>query len=76
MRSLLFKPECLSPLVDELLKLRQKYRANRQWAEADAIRDILYRVNITVEDDKNGSRWQLTSPSEDIQESSKKAGKS
>jgi hypothetical protein len=70
------KAECLSPLVDELLKLRQKYRANRQWAEADAIRDILYRVNITVEDDKNGSRWQLTSLSEDIQESSKKAGKS
>ena len=53
--------ECLTPLVDALLKLRQNFRANKQWAEADAIRDILYRVDITVEDAKNGSRWQLVS---------------
>jgi len=67
--------ECLAPLVDALVKLRQQYRANRQWAEADAIRDILYRVNITVEDAENGSRWQLASPSYDIKEDAKKAGK-
>ena len=53
--------ECLTPLVEALLELRQNFRANKQWAEADAIRDILYRVNITVEDAKDGSRWQLVS---------------
>jgi cysteinyl-tRNA synthetase len=50
--------ECLAPLVEALLELRQKFRANAQWNEADAIRDILQAVNITVEDAKNGSRWR------------------
>ena len=53
--------QCLAPLVDALLRLRQNFRANKKWAEADAIRDILYRVNITVEDTEGGSRWQLAS---------------
>jgi hypothetical protein len=51
--------ECLAPLVEALLDLRQKFRANKQWAEADAIRDTLQSVNITVEDDKNGSQWRV-----------------
>jgi hypothetical protein len=53
--------ECLAPLVAELLELRQTFRANEQWAEADAIRDILRLVNIAVEDAKNGSQWRLES---------------
>ena len=53
--------ECLTPLVEEILELRQKYRANKQWSEADAIRDILSRVNIAVEDAENGVRWQHVS---------------
>jgi len=53
--------ECLQPLVEELLELRQKFRTNRQWAEADAIRDCLSRISITVEDTEDGSRWQLAS---------------
>ena len=53
--------ECLAPLVEALLELRQTFRANDQWTEADAIRNILQAVNITVEDDKNGSRWRLES---------------
>ena len=51
--------ECLTPLVDGLLELRQNFRTKKQWAEADAIRDILNRVKITVEDAENGSRWQV-----------------
>ena len=51
--------ECLSPLVDSLLELRRKFRMNRQWAEADAIRDVLQQVNILVEDNKEGSTWRL-----------------
>ncbi len=53
--------KCLALLVGALLKLRQNFRANKQWAEADEIRDSLYRVNITVEDIEGGSRWQLAS---------------
>jgi len=53
--------ECLAPLVDELLKLRQDLRSNKQWAEADTIRNILEKVNITVEDAKNDSQWRLLS---------------
>jgi len=51
--------ECLSPLVDGLLELRRKFRLNQQWAEADAIREVLQQVNILVEDDKAGSNWRL-----------------
>ncbi len=51
--------EGLSPLVNGLLELRRKFRMNRQWAEADAIRDLLHQVNILVEDDKEGSTWRL-----------------
>jgi hypothetical protein len=50
--------ECLTPLVEALLELRRKFRAKKQWAEADAIRDIFQSVNITVEDAKNGSQWR------------------
>ena len=49
--------KCLSPLVDALLELRQNFRADKQWAAADAIRDILQEANITIEDDKSGSLW-------------------
>ena len=51
--------ECLTPLVEALLELRQTFRANTQWGEADAIRDILQSVNITVEDAQNSSQWRL-----------------
>lgn len=51
--------ECLSPLVEGLLDLRTKFRSNRQWSEADAIRDVLQQVNILVEDDKEGSNWRF-----------------
>jgi peptidase E len=53
--------ECLTPLVEALLELRQTFRANEQWTEADALRDILLLVNITVEDSQNGSEWRLGS---------------
>ena len=51
--------ECLSPLVEALLNLRQEFRTKKQWAEADALRDVLQSVNISVEDTKKGSSWRL-----------------
>ena len=53
------RADCLAPLVDELLQLREKFRQGRQWREADAIRDSLQRAEIVVEDTRDGSRWRL-----------------
>jgi hypothetical protein len=55
------KEDCLAPLVEELLDLRQKFRQDKQWKAADAIRDSLQRADIIVEDTKEGSRWRLSS---------------
>ena len=49
----------LTPLVDELLKLRDRFRRNRQWQEADAIRNSLERACIVVEDTPEGPQWQV-----------------
>jgi cyanophycinase-like exopeptidase len=53
--------DCLAPLVEELLKLREKFRENQQWQEADAIRNSLERADIMVEDTEEGVRWRLKS---------------
>ena len=55
------REECLSPLVQELLTLREQFRHNKQWKEADAIRDCLMKVDIAVEDTDRGSHWRLGS---------------
>jgi cysteinyl-tRNA synthetase len=55
------KTESLGPLVEELLHLREKFRRNKQWREADAIRESLARVQIVVEDTREGTRWRLLS---------------
>ncbi|UCH80218.1 MAG: hypothetical protein JSW20_10790 [Nitrospiraceae bacterium] len=50
---------CLTPLVQELLALREQFRSNKLWKEADAVRDSLRRAGISVEDTDSGSRWRL-----------------
>jgi hypothetical protein len=50
-----------APLVNELVGLRERFRQERKWQEADAIRQCLQRVNIFVEDTKDGPRWRLGS---------------
>jgi hypothetical protein len=47
------------PLVDELVGLRERFRQGKKWQEADAVRQSLQRVNIFVEDTKDGPRWRL-----------------
>lgn len=49
----------LAPLVGQLLELRNAFRERRQWADADAVREALLRVNIAVEDTRLGTRWRL-----------------
>ncbi|MCG6943747.1 MAG: hypothetical protein LJE87_00225 [Deltaproteobacteria bacterium] len=55
------RADCLAPLVEDLLKLREKFRQNQQWQEADAIRNSLEQADIVVEDAEDGSRWRLKS---------------
>ncbi|MCU0572433.1 MAG: hypothetical protein MUC41_05510 [Syntrophobacteraceae bacterium] len=49
----------LTDLAEELLSLRERFRARKQWAEADEMRDILQNAGIIVEDTENGVRWRL-----------------
>ena len=53
--------ECLAPVVQQLLVVREKFRKLKQFDEADAIRDSLQKANIAIEDTEDGSRWRLIS---------------
>ena len=53
---------CLAPLVNELLALRNHFRKNKQFTEADALRDSLQRINIHLEDTSTGTRWRKRQP--------------
>lgn len=56
-------PEMRSELVDGLMQiildLRQEYRLAKDWARADAIRQRLSELGITVEDRPDGPTWRL-----------------
>ena len=47
----------LAALVEDQLEARQKARAERDFAAADAIRDRLLAAGITVEDTPDGPQW-------------------
>ncbi len=47
----------LAPMVDGVLASREKARADRDFATADAIRDQLTAAGIVVEDGPDGPRW-------------------
>jgi cysteinyl-tRNA synthetase len=49
----------LDALVSELLEQRQRARAARDFATADAVRDRLLAAGITVEDTPGGPQWTL-----------------
>lgn len=43
--------------MDSLLELRARARADNDWSTADAIRDGLADLSITIEDTADGARW-------------------
>jgi len=49
----------LSPVLDRLLALRERWRADGKWAEADALRDCLQAAGVVVEDAADGPRWRV-----------------
>lgn len=53
------RTDCLEPLVGELLTLREKFRQEKKFETADAIRQTLERADVLVEDTREGSRWRL-----------------
>ena len=55
------RAERLTPIIEELLSLRQRFRENKKWEEADAIRESLERGGIRIEDTQEGPRWRLKS---------------
>jgi cysteinyl-tRNA synthetase len=52
-------PAAFRPVLDLLLDLRERARAARDFAVADAIRDRLAGAGIRVEDRPGGPRWHL-----------------
>jgi hypothetical protein len=53
------KKDCLAPLVNSLLELREKLRQQGQWSLADAVRDSLAEADITVDDTIEGADWKI-----------------
>ena len=51
--------DSLAPVIKHLLTLRNQFRQEKKWQDADAIRTCLAAVNIVIEDTADGSRWQL-----------------
>ena len=45
--------------VESLVAARVRARADRNWREADRIRDLLSAMNVVVEDGAQGSRWRV-----------------
>jgi len=51
--------EVLGPFVETMLELRQAARADRRFADADAVRDRLAELGVEVRDTAAGSEWFL-----------------
>jgi len=49
----------LSPLVEQMLQLRSRFRNEQKWSEADRIREVLQQSNIHVEDTNDGVQWHI-----------------
>jgi peptidase E len=53
------RTDCLAPLIDALLDLRQEFRTEKQFDAADAIRRQLEQAGVVIEDTRQGARWRL-----------------
>jgi cysteinyl-tRNA synthetase len=53
------REEAYGKVVDMILKLRAKAKADKDWATSDAIRDELANDGFEVKDTKDGAIWKL-----------------
>ena len=44
-------------LMDLIIELRNKARADKDWGTSDTIRDSLAAINIKLKDGKEGTSW-------------------
>ena len=51
--------EVLGPFVDALLGVRDAARADKRYADADAVRDQLAALGVEVRDTPDGTAWEL-----------------
>jgi cysteinyl-tRNA synthetase len=53
------REESFGKVVDMVLDLRAKAKANKDWATSDQIRDALAAAGFEVKDTKDGATWRL-----------------
>jgi cysteinyl-tRNA synthetase len=51
--------DAFAPVIEHLLSLRNRFRQEKKWKDADAIRTCLAEANIVIEDTADTSRWRL-----------------
>ncbi len=51
----------VAPFVESVLQLRRTARAERRWADADALRDSLLAAGVEIKDTADGTDWSLPS---------------
>ena len=51
--------EIFDTLVEDLISLRNQLRDSKKFEESDNIRDLLEKLNIVIEDDKESSNWSF-----------------
>ncbi len=51
--------DLVEPLVNLLIELRERARENKNWEEADLIRDRLQEIGIEVLDTPRGTEWEI-----------------
>jgi cysteinyl-tRNA synthetase len=51
--------ELVDGLMGIVLDIRQRYREDRQWEKADALRDRLAELGVAVDDRPEGTIWRL-----------------
>jgi hypothetical protein len=49
----------VAPFVESVLDLRRTARAERRFADADALRDSLLRIGVEIKDTAEGTDWEL-----------------
>ena len=53
--------EVVGPFIEALLQARNAARAGGRWDEADAIRDQLTSLHVSIKDSAEGSNWTIES---------------
>jgi peptidase E len=51
--------DCITPLVEGMIALREQFRAGKEWTAADALRDALSNAGVILTDTSQGTEWSL-----------------